>query len=78
MHMTEGCNEVCPMLPRIVLPLFVIHCHDTSINALLLSLEKMSEIILELRQKRHHEVSCKGKVELNKCKKLSSGRANIS
>ena len=62
-HVMEGCNEFCPMLP-IVLPFFV-HCHD----ALPLSLEKTSKVILELRQKLCQEVSCKGKVELNKCKK---------
>ena len=75
-HVTEGRNELCPMLP-IALPLFVIRCHDANINALPLSSEKMSKVILELRQKLHQEVSCKGEVELNKCKKSSSGRANI-
>ena len=65
------------MLP-IMLPFFVIHCHDASINALPLSSEKMSEVILELRQKLHQELSCKGKVELKRCKKSSSGRVNVS
>ena len=65
------------MLP-IMLPFFVIHRHDTSIDALPLSSEKMSEVILELRWKLHQELSCKGNVELNKCKKSSSGRVNVS
>ena len=67
-HMMEGCNEVCPMVP-IALPFFVICCHDASIDALSLSSEKTTKVILELRWKLHSEVSCKGKVELNKCAK---------
>ena len=65
------------MLP-IMLPFFVIRCHDASDNAFPLSSEKTSKVILELRQKLHQELSCRGKVELNKCKKSSSGRVNIS
>ena len=63
---------------QITLPFFVICCHDASVDALHLSLEKKSEVILELRQKLHQELSCKGKVELKGCKKSSSGRVNIS
>ena len=61
----------------VTLPFFVIHRHDASIDALPLSSEKTSEVSLELRRKLHQELSCKGKVELNKCKKLSSGRVNV-
>ena len=71
-HATEGHNEVCPMVP-IALSFFVIRHHDASVNALPLSLEKTSKVILELRQKLCHEMSCKKKVELNKCKKSSLG-----
>jgi hypothetical protein len=65
------------MLP-ITLPFFVIRRHDASVNVFPLSSEKTSEVILELRRKLRQEVSCKGKVELNKCKKLSSERVNVS
>ena len=51
-HMMEGHNEFCPMLP-IALPFLVICRHDASVNALPLSSEKMSEVILELRWKLH-------------------------
>ena len=61
------------MLP-ITLPFFVIHCHDTSINDLPLSLEKTSKVGLELRQKLCQEVSCNGKVKLNKS---LLGRVNV-
>jgi hypothetical protein len=76
-HVTEGGDEFCPMLP-IALPFFVIRRHDASVNVFPLSSEKTSEVILELRRKLRQEVSCKGKVELNKCKKLSSERVNVS
>ena len=65
------------MLP-ITLPFFVIRRHDASVDALPLSSEKTSEVSLELRRKLRQELSCKGKVELNKCKKSSSGRVNVS
>ena len=65
------------MLP-IMLPFFVIcHNHDASIDAFPLSSEKTSKVSLELRQKLHQELFCNGKVELNKCKKLSSGIAKV-
>ena len=59
-HVMEGHNEVCPMLP-IALPFFVIHCHDASIDAAPLSSEKTSKVSLELRQQLCHEESCNGK-----------------
>ena len=62
----------------VMLPFFVIRRHDTSIDALPLSSEKMSEVSLELRWKLHQELFCKGKVELNKCKKSSSAMVNVS
>ena len=37
-HVMEGCDEVCPMVP-IALPFLVIHRHDASIDAVPLSLE---------------------------------------
>ena len=61
----------------VTLPFFVICRHNASVDALPLSLEKMSEVSLELRQKLHQELSCKRKVELNKCKKSSSGMVNV-
>ena len=64
------------MLP-ITLPFFVICCHDTSVDALPLSSAKTSEVILELRWKLCQELLTKGKVELKKCKKSSSGRVNV-
>ena len=65
------------MLP-IMLPFFVIHCHDASIDAFPLSSKKTSKVILELRQNLCQELFCRGKVELNKCKKSSLGRVNVS
>ena len=55
-HVMERCNEVCPMV-LIALSFFVIHCHDASVNALPLSLEKTSKVSLELRWKLCHKVS---------------------
>ena len=70
-HVMEGFDELFPMVP-VMLP-FSMRCHhDTSIDALPFSSEKMHEAILLLRQKPCHEQFCNGKEELNVSKSSSS------
>ena len=75
-HVMEGFDELFPMVP-VMLP-FSMRCHhDTSIDALPFSSEKMHEAILLLRQKPCHEQFCNGKEELKVSKKLLSEMTNV-
>ena len=53
-HSMERFNEAFPMVP-VVLPFHVRCCHDTSVDALPFSSEKMHEVILMLWQKPCHK-----------------------
>lgn len=59
-HSTEWLEEYfLPMAP-IVVSLFVICCHDSSVGTFPLSLEKTHEAILLLKWKMCHESFCRG------------------
>ena len=75
-HIMEGFNQSFPMVP-IVLPFHVRHRHNTSIDALPFSSEKMHEASLLLKRKPCHKQFCNGKDELKVSKNLSSGMSKV-
>ena len=73
----EGFDELLPMVP-VVLPFFVRHRHNASIDASPFSSEQTRETSLLLKQKPCHKQFCRGKEELKVSKKSSSGMVKVS